>query len=61
MSFLGRYLRLYLALGRYGLARELAFRGNFLVKLFVEVLFQTSLPEKCHDAAQVCPEKFAHN
>ncbi len=39
MSFLGRYLRLYLALGRYGLARELAFRGNFLVKLFVEVLW----------------------
>src|SRR5713101_396278 len=39
MSFLGRYLRLYFALGRYGLARELAFRGNFLVKLFVEVLW----------------------
>src|SRR6516165_8035979 len=35
----GRYLRLYWALGRYGLARELAFRGNFLVKLFVEVLW----------------------
>jgi ABC-2 type transport system permease protein len=39
MRFLGRYLRLYVALGRYGLARELAFRGNFLVKLFVEILW----------------------
>jgi len=36
---LTRYLRLYLALGRFGLARELAFRGNFLVKMFVEVLW----------------------
>jgi ABC-2 type transport system permease protein len=35
----GRYLRLYAALGRYGLARELAFRGNFVVKLFVEILW----------------------
>ena len=34
-----RYVRLYLALARYGLARELAFRGNFLVKIFVEVLW----------------------
>src|SRR5438132_13939524 len=34
-----RYLRLYLALARYGLSRELAFRGNFLVKIFVEVLW----------------------
>ncbi len=34
-----RYLRLYLALARYGLAREMAFRGNFLIKLFVEILW----------------------
>lgn len=34
-----RYLRLYLALARYGLARELAFRGNFLIKMLVEVLW----------------------
>jgi ABC-2 type transport system permease protein len=34
-----RYLRLWLALARYGLTRELAFRGNFLVKLIVEVLW----------------------
>jgi ABC-2 type transport system permease protein len=36
---LARYLRLYAALGRYGLVRELTFRGNFVVKLFVEVLW----------------------
>lgn len=35
----GRYLRLLAALARYGLARELAFRGNFLAKIFVEVLW----------------------
>jgi ABC-2 type transport system permease protein len=34
-----RYLKLWLALGRYGLIRELAFRGNFLVKMSVEVLW----------------------
>jgi ABC-2 type transport system permease protein len=34
-----RYLRLLGALARYSLARELAFRGNFLVKLAVEVLW----------------------
>ena len=39
MRGVGRYLRLYLALARYGLARELAFRGNFLIKMFVEVLW----------------------
>jgi ABC-2 type transport system permease protein len=36
---LARYLRLMYALARYGLARELAFRGNFLVKIAVEVLW----------------------
>jgi len=39
MSGALRYLRLYLALARYGLARELALRGNFLIKIFVEVLW----------------------
>jgi len=34
-----RYSRLMWALARYGMARELAFRGNFLVKVFVEVLW----------------------
>jgi ABC-2 type transport system permease protein len=34
-----RYIRLYLALARYGLARELSFRGNFLIKMFVEILW----------------------
>jgi ABC-2 type transport system permease protein len=34
-----RYLRLYAALGRYSLSRELAFRGNFAVKLLVEILW----------------------
>ncbi len=36
---MGRYVQLWLAFARYGLARELAFRGNFLVKLSVEVLW----------------------
>ena len=39
MNAVLRYVRLYVALARYGLARELAFRGNFLVKIFVEVLW----------------------
>jgi ABC-2 type transport system permease protein len=34
-----RYLRIWFALGRFGLVRELAFRGNFLVKVSVEVLW----------------------
>lgn len=34
-----RYLRMYAALARYSLARELAFRGNFLVKLSVEIIW----------------------
>jgi ABC-2 type transport system permease protein len=36
---LGRYLRLLGSLGRFTLSRELAFRGNFLVKVSVEVLW----------------------
>lgn len=39
MRSAARYFRLMLALARYGLARELAFQGNFLVKVFVEVLW----------------------
>src|SRR5262249_36756215 len=34
-----RYLRLLVALGRYSLARELAFRGNFLARVSVELLW----------------------
>jgi ABC-2 type transport system permease protein len=34
-----RYFRLIYALGRYSLATELAFRGNFLVKITVEILW----------------------
>jgi ABC-2 type transport system permease protein len=34
-----KYMRLTGALGRYALAREMAFRGNFLVKVSVEVLW----------------------
>jgi ABC-2 type transport system permease protein len=36
---LGRYLRLLGAFARFGLMSEMAFRANFLVKLFVEVLW----------------------
>lgn len=43
MSGVLRYIRLYLALARYGLARELAFRGNFLVKIVVEILWLSIL------------------
>jgi ABC-2 type transport system permease protein len=35
----GRYLRLFLAFARFGLATEMAFRANFLVKLCVEALW----------------------
>ncbi len=34
-----RYARLLGSLGRYTLAREMAFRGNFLVKVIVEVIW----------------------
>ncbi|MBX9679863.1 MAG: ABC-2 family transporter protein [Gemmataceae bacterium] len=36
---LARYFRLWFALARFSFARELAFRGNFLIKIFVEVLW----------------------
>lgn len=38
-----RYVRLWLSFARFGLVRELAFRTNFLVKLFVEVLWLSLL------------------
>src|SRR6188768_1821834 len=40
---IGRYLRLWSALARYSLTRELAFRSNFLVKIFVELLWLSIL------------------
>lgn len=43
MFALRRYLRLWLALARFSLVRELSFRTNFLVKVFVEVLWLTIL------------------
>ncbi len=39
MASAARYLRLLASLGRYGLAREMAFRGNFLIKVTVELLW----------------------
>lgn len=39
MGEVARHLRLFGHLARYTLARELAFRGNFLVKVSVEVLW----------------------
>lgn len=43
MGGVGRYLRLFGAFARFGLANELAFRANFLVKIFVEVLWLSIL------------------
>ncbi len=42
-SAVGRYGRLMLAFARFGLTRELAFRGNFLIKVLVEVLWLSIL------------------
>ncbi len=39
MGGAGRYFRLMGAFARFGLANELAFRANFLVKIFVEILW----------------------
>lgn len=39
MSGTLRYVRLYAQLARYTLVRELSFRGNFLVKVSVEVIW----------------------
>jgi viologen exporter family transport system permease protein len=35
----GRYFRLFAAFARFGLAQEMAFRANFLIKLVVEALW----------------------
>ncbi len=43
MAVFWRYTRLLGQLGKYTLARELAFRGNFLVKVSVEVLWLSIL------------------
>jgi ABC-2 type transport system permease protein len=39
MGGISRYLRLMAAFARFGLANELAFRANFLVKIVVEILW----------------------
>jgi len=39
MSSLFRYLRLFAAFGRFSLLSEMAFRGNYLLKVTVEVLW----------------------
>lgn len=36
---MSRYLRLYSAFARFSITREMSFRGNFLAKLIVEVLW----------------------
>src|SRR5262249_2958954 len=43
MHHVARYFRLSYALARYALLRELAFRGNFLAKLSVEILWLSIL------------------
>lgn len=43
MAGVARYLRLLVALGRFSLTQELAFRGNFLIKVLVEVLWLSIL------------------
>lgn len=40
---MGRYFRLWFALARFSLAREMAFRVNFVVKVFVEILWLSLL------------------
>src|SRR5947209_3939946 len=39
MAGVARYFRLWFAMGRFGLLREMAFRGNFLARVAVEVLW----------------------
>jgi ABC-2 type transport system permease protein len=39
MSSVARYWRLFVALARYSLAREMAFRGNFIARIAVEVIW----------------------
>jgi ABC-2 type transport system permease protein len=40
---MARYFRLWFALARFSLAREMAFRVNFVVKVFVEILWLSML------------------
>src|SRR5581483_10634070 len=39
LTHMTRYVRLFFAFARFGLATEMAFRANFLVKLLVEILW----------------------
>src|SRR4051794_41085532 len=39
MGGLARYLRVFRAVARFSMANELAFRGNFLLKILVELLW----------------------
>src|SRR6516165_12770040 len=39
MSGLQRYFRLLISLARYSFAREMAFRGNFIARVSVEVIW----------------------
>jgi ABC-2 type transport system permease protein len=39
MKGLGRYARMWISLAKFSLLGELAFRGNFLIKVFVELLW----------------------
>lgn len=39
MRHAGRYFRLLVAFARFGLLRELMFRGNFVIRVFVELLW----------------------
>jgi ABC-2 type transport system permease protein len=43
MASLARYGRLFVALARYSLAREMAFRGNFVARIAVEVIWLSIL------------------
>jgi ABC-2 type transport system permease protein len=43
MATILRYVRLWTALARFALLNEMAFRANFLLKVFVEVLWLTIL------------------
>src|SRR5437868_181690 len=43
MAAVGRYFRLWTAFARFALVNEMAFRGNFLIKIVVEVLWLAML------------------
>ncbi len=40
---MGKYFRIWFALGRYGFIREMTFRSNFLIKVTVEVMWLSIL------------------